>query len=238
LHADNDVTLLYSCAVQEDVPFGDELLRMQAKYSNIKVIFVIGNGPTDKLPAEQVATGRITAELLDKVTSKSYVDRRFFICGPPVFMKPMANMLAKLGAPKTSVLTEAFTQSSPKQTSILRSWPANAYALGAIGILLGSFVVMVSDLLRALPPTTALKPTRTATYLITNARQQQLDQLVNSIPPSPDVITAPTVPKSNQSQSIYPNTSNPQPQTTTPIYTAPITVPAPTCQTTPSGRCI
>ncbi len=239
LKADNDTVLLYSCASQDDVPFGDELRDIQDKHPNLKVIFVVGNGPIDKLPADQVVSGRITPELLDKVTGKSYNDRRFFICGPPVFMKPMAGMLVKQGVPNTNILTEAFTQSSPRQTSVLRSWPANAYALGVIGIVLGSFAVMVSDLLRTLPSTTTLRPTKTAPYLITNARQKQLDQLVNSIPPSPDVITAPTTPSvSNQSPTILPDTTNPQPQTIAPIYAAPISAPAPACQTTPSGRCI
>ncbi len=236
LHAQNEVTLLYSCAVQDDVPFKDELLSIEARHPNLKVIFVVGNGPTDKLPQKQVTSGYITAELLDKVTDKKYTDRRFFICGPPVFMKASSGLLAKQGAPNGNVLTEAFTQSSPKQTSILRSWPSNVYALGAVFLVLGTFTVTISDLLRNLPPTTTLKPTKSTPYLITNARQQQLDQLVNSIPPSPDVITAPTTPTS--SGSANPSTISPQTQTLAPIYASPITAPAPTCQTTPSGRCI
>jgi len=156
-------------------------------------------------------------------------------------MKAMSGILTKQGTPKSSILTEAFTQSSPRQTSVLRSWPGNVYALGAIGVVLGSFVVMVSDLLRSLPPTTTARPTKTAPYLITNARQQQIDQLVNTIPPSPDVITAPTTPApatTAPTTSTPQTTTNPQPQTLSPIYTAPISAPAPACQTTPSGRCI
>ncbi|MBW4062118.1 hypothetical protein HJC99_06105 [Candidatus Saccharibacteria bacterium] len=239
LRADNEVTLLYSCATQDDVPFAEELLSIQTEHPNLKVIFVVGKGPTDKLPQGQVATGFIAPELLDKVTAKNYTDRRFFICGPPVFMKAMSGTLLKHGAPKANVLTEAFTQSSPKQTSILRSWPANAYVLGAIGLVFGTFVVMVGDLLRVLPPTTALKPTKSSPYLITNARQTQLDQLVNSIPPSADVITAPTDNQMPSSASSTSSTYNPQPQSApTTIYAAPITMPAPACQTTPSGRCL
>lgn len=237
LEVENNVTLLYSCATQDDVPFGDELLAIQAAHPNLKVMFVVGNGPTDKLPAEQVSSGYISPELLDKVTNKNYSATKFFICGPPVFMKAMSGTLAKQGVPRGKILTEAFTQSSPKQTSVLRSWPANIYALGAIGVVFGSFVVMVSDLLKTLPPTTTLKPTKTTPFLITNARQQQLDQLVNSIPPSASVIT---VPSSNQSTS--PTTVNPQSQA--PIYSAPAPKPAPapapppTCRTTPSGQCV
>ncbi len=235
LNAHNDVTLLYSCAVQDDIPFGEELLSIQAAHPNLKVIFVIGKGPVDHIAAGHTEVGFINAALLDKVTAKSYKDQRFFICGPPFFMKPMADLLSKQGTPKANILTEAFTQSSPKQTSILRSWPANAYALGAIGLAFGTLVVMVSDLLKALPPTTTLKPTKTAPYMITNAREKQLDQLVNSIPPSPDVIT---VPSNAPAPTTNNNLVNLPPQTAAPIYTSPVSVPAPPCQTTPSGRCI
>ncbi len=231
LNSSNKVTLLYSCAAQDDVPFKDELETIQKNHPNLKVVYVVGKGPTDQLPQNRVASGFITPELLDKETDKNYKDRRFFICGPPVFMKAMSGVLVKQGTPKSNILTEAFTQSSPKQTSILHSWPANAYALGAIGLVLGSFAVMMSDLLRILPQATTARPTKTTPYLITNAKQTQLDQLVNTIPPSPDVITAPTT---NQSSS----TSGSQNTTSTPIYAAPITAPAPTCITTPSGRCI
>ncbi len=246
LRADNDVALLYGCATQDDVPFKDELLAIQTAHPNIKITFVVGNGPIDRLPAGHVKTGHITAEVLDEATSKNYKDRRFFICGPPVFMKAMAGLVTKQGASRTNILTEAFTQSSPRQTSVLRSWPANVYALGAIGILLGSAVVTVGDLLTALPQTSTLRPTKNSPYLLTNARQQQLDQLVNSIPPSAAVITAPTD-NQIQSKTTTPKTQI-QTQTLAPTYTysAPIqsptnstvTAPAPTCQTTPSGRCI
>ncbi len=238
LNASNEVTLIYSCATQDDIPFFDELTAIEKAHPHIQVVFVIGKGPTDKLIPEKVRTGHITPELIDEITKQHYQDLRFFLCGPPMFMKPMIKALVKRGANKSDILTEAFTQSSPKQTSILRSWPANVYALGAISFVFGSFLVMVSDLLQALPPTTTLKPTKNAPYLVTNARGQQLDQLVNSIPPSPDLITVPTTPTASQSaSSASTNTVTTQTQTIAPIYSAPITV-APTCHTTPSGRCI
>lgn len=235
LQATNEVTLLYSCATQDDIPFKDELLAIEEKQPNLKVIFVIGQGAINNLPAKQTTSGRITTELLDKVTKKNYKDQRFFICGPPFFMKPMTGLLTKQGSPMSNILTESFTQSSPRQTSILGSWPANVYALGAIGLALGSFVIMVNDLIKTLPPNTTLRPTTTAPYLVTNARGEQLDQLINSIPPSPSVITPPT---NNQSSTITSSTVNPQPQNAAPIYASPITAPTPTCHTTPSGRCI
>lgn len=217
LHARNEVTLLYSCPTQEDIPFGDELLTIEKAHPNLKTIFVIGNGPVDKLPAESVASGFISPELLGRITGKKYDAQRFFICGPPGFMNAMLKTLIKNGVPKQHILTEAFTQSSPRQTSILRSWPANVYALGAVGLIFGGLTVAVVDLLRWLPPSSEASPISTNPYLITNARQQQLDQLVNSIPPSPSVITTP----GSDSTQTAP-TVNPQPTTLSPIYQAPI----------------
>lgn len=229
LDAKNHVTLLYSCATQDDVPFKDELLQIEAHHANLKVHFVVGKGPTDKLPSAQVSSGFISPELLDHVTHGNYQHPKFFICGPPPFMNAMVRTLAQKGTPKDRILTEAFTQSSPKQTSILRSWPANVYAIGALSIALGSFVVMISDLLKTLPPTTTALPTKTTPFLVTNARQQQLDQLVNTIPPSPSVITSPTT-QQQQQTVVTPSTQAPQTQTQTitrppatsaPVYTAP-----------------
>lgn len=216
LRAKNDVVLLYSCQSQDDIPFGDELLVIEKEHPNLKTIFVVGNGPIDKLPHGSAATGFISADLLDSATSKQYADQRFFICGPPGFMNAMLRTVMQKGVSKDRILTEAFTQSSPRQTSILRSWPANVYALGAVGLVLGGLIVTVVDLLRSLQPSAPGQAVGSSTYLITNARQQQLDQLVNSIPPSPSVITTPS---SNGTQTSP--TVNPQTTTAAPMYQAP-----------------
>ncbi|HVC36526.1 MAG TPA: FAD-binding oxidoreductase [Candidatus Dormibacteraeota bacterium] len=220
LDADNQISLLYSCQTQDDIAFDKELLSIEARKPNLKTTFVIGKGPIDKLPNDNAATGFISAELLDKATGNNYAEQKFFICGPPGFMKTMVALLVKKGVARNRILTEAFTQSSPRQTSILRSWPANVYALSAIGVILGSLIVGVSDLLRTLPPTTPYKPTDSSPFLLTTARQKQLDQLVNTIPPSPNVITPPSA---NQTPTYAPSTSttNTPAPTFAPIYVAP-----------------
>lgn len=220
IDADNDVTLLYSVQTQDDIPFADELLKINRDHPGLRTIFVIGTGPTDKLPAANVATGFITPELIDRV-SGDYAENRFFICGPPGFMKAMSAPIIKKGVPKGRVMTEAFTQSSPKQTSILRSWPANVYAIGALSLIFGSFTVMLNDLLHTLPLSTSAKPTKDSPFYVTNVRQQSLDQLVNTIPPSPAVITAPSAP-TTQSDSSSSGTV-PSGASTTPIQTPQLT---------------
>lgn len=255
LNATNDITLLYSCTNQDDVPFAQELVAIQLAHPNLKTIFVVGQGAIDKLPPN-TTTGFINEPLLDAVTQGNYANGQFFICGPPGFMNAMTKIIFKRGVPKNRILTEAFTQSSPKQTSILRSWPANAYALGAVGLIFGSVAVTVGDLLKALPPTTVLRPTKTAPFLITNARQEELDALVNSVAPSPNLIKTPangneqaTSPAiSSQHETIYSSGQAPAPAATTPssgsttpaptpTYTPPAAVTSPTCVSTPSKPC-
>ena len=223
LNASNNIVLLYGCQNQEDIPFKEDLLSIERQHPNLHSEFVIGKGPIDQLPAKNAATGSISADLMDRVVGADYSTQKFFICGPPGFMKAMSDIVINKGVAKDRIMTEAFTQSSPKQTSILRSWPANVYALGMVGIVLGSFVVMVSDLLKTLPPTTTAQPTKTVPFYITSARKEQLDQLVNTIPPSPSLITVPT---SNQapsatSSSAASQTANTPPPTFAPVYLAP-----------------
>lgn len=216
--ADNQVTLFYSVQTQDDIPFEKELLSIQNKHNNLKTIFVIGNGPTDKLSQTNSVTGFISAELLDKRLN-NYEEKKFFICGPPGFMKAMSGTLMKKGVIRKNIFTEAFTQSSPKQTSVLRSWPSNVYTLGAIGVFLGSFVVMVNDLLKLLPPSTVSLPSKESPFLVTNARQQKLDSLVNSIPPSASLINSSNNP--TEIISSQPTVINSPPPNYAPIYVTP-----------------
>lgn len=226
LNTDNKITLLYSVQDQNDIAFKEDLLNIEKNNPNIKTIFVVGNGPIDKLNPSNAATGRIDANLMDKYSNSDYTNKKFFICGPPGFMKAMVSVLASKGVDSKRILTEAFTQSSPKQSSILRSWPANVYAIGLVGIVLGSLIIMVGDLLRILPPKSSGQPTKNSPYYLTNAKQKQIDSLVNSIPPSPLVITAPTNPTQTSSSSSTPSSSivNSTPPTFAPIY---LSAPAP-----------
>ncbi len=224
LRADNNVVLLYSAQSQDDIPFADELMSIQKTHPNLKTLFVIGKPPVDKLPPAHVIEGNISEDVLNKVTGGDYSRQKFFACGPPGFMGAMSAMILKKGVPRNRMLTEAFTQSSPKQTSILRSWPANVYALSTIGVILGSFVVMESDLLRSLPPVTTTAPTKNAPFLVTNARKEQLDQLVNGIPITPSVVPTPS--SSQIAGSGSSSTANTPPPTFAPVFAPPTTTPS------------
>ena len=208
LETTNKVTLLYSCRTASDIPFADELLQHAYQNRNFHVMFVIGDDDIQKLPSKYAVTGRITPALLDDVTKSSYTDQKFFICGPPPFMKGMTSVLLGKGVSKRQIMTESFSQASHPQSGILKSWPANVYAMSALGLVMGSLFVTVNDLIKNYQTTPTIAQAVNAPYLITNARQQQLDQLVNSIPISANVVISPTTSQSAQAAQNAPAPSS------------------------------
>lgn len=238
------ITLLYSCQTQDDVPFADELQKLTNSNNNLRVIFIIGKGPTDLFANAMRVSGRITSELIDNTCAQNIENKTFYICGPPSFMKGMQHILASKNIPKSHVMTEAFSQGPNQQTGKLNSWPANMYALGALGLAVGTLVVMVSDVLKALPVSSVLSPTSTVRLTkLTNSRQTDLDTLVNALPSlnsnAPETPAVTQALKAANSTSVQTNTSSAKPATTTssapaaPVTPAP--APAPKCSTTQSG---
>jgi len=250
IHLTSPIVLVFSCQNQDDVPFADELKILEARNPHFQTVFVIGQGPTDKFTGYNIKTGRITPELIDYVSAGSYKSKSFFICGPPPFMNAINKALKDKKTPAGNIMTEAFSQGPNRQTGKIRSWPFNMYALGAVGVVLGSFVVMVSDLLDILPPFSQLGSSSAIDLSnLTNTRQNDLDKLVNALPvlstsaPVTDAVTQAARQSSSSAQTptstntnTATKTSTPTPVVTTP---APVATPAPAyvpkCTTTQSG---
>lgn len=243
----SNITLVFGCKNQDDVPFSEELINLEKQNPRFRVIFVIGRGPTDKFNGQKVAIGRITTEIIDKVAANNYPQKSFFICGPALFMKGMTNILKSKHVHGSRIMSEAFSQGPNRQTGKIRSWPFNVYVLSACGVALGSFIVMISDLLKTLPPSSILSASSTAKLAsLTNSRQTDLDELVNGLPevastaPTTDAVnqalqqenlmataSTPTTPPSSTSQTSMSVT--PTPSTTPPAKSTP------KCTTTQSG---
>ena len=183
VRSSSKLTLIYSCATQDDIPFFEELKSLQLQMPNFKVIFMIGHGPIDKLVYQVTGMGRITPELLDALWGGQYGSKTFFICGPPLFMNGMVKTLRGKGVDRVQILTEAFAQGSHRQSSLFRSWPRSVYALGTAGFAVGSLAIMASDLIKTLPPSTYLGTSNISTKAtLTSSRQADLDALVNNLP--------------------------------------------------------
>lgn len=255
-HSSTPITLFYSCASQDDIPFLDELISLENTNPNFNVVFVISKPPTDKVPHKTVETGRITPEIIDKTAYGTYSSKTFFICGPPPFMKGMTQILKDKGASDSRVITEAFSQGKGPQTGKIRSWPLNMYSLSAIGVVLGSFIVMLSDLIKTLPPSSVFNSSSvTRVESLKNNRQTDLDSLVNALqpvassaPPTNAVTKAveesknPSSTNTSSSQNSASTKPSTTPSSTTPTPSptptpTPTPTPAPTPTPTPAPKC-
>jgi ferredoxin-NADP reductase len=251
----NRITLLYSCQNQDDIPFLDELRLLKKLNPNFNVTFVIAEGQVDKISDQDVKTGRITPEVIDRAANGNTSGISFFICGPPPFMKGLTSILLAKNVSGDNIFTEAFGQGRNRQTGKIQSWPLNIYAIGAASVVLGSFVVMAADLLKSLPPSVLLNPSDIARQdTLRNSRQTDLNKLVNSLPsnissaaPETDAVkkaiqasTENTQPATQQPKAYTNTPKKSSPSASTPNQTTPTPAPstapaAPKCTTTQSG---
>ncbi len=235
----NNITLVYSSQNQDDVPFVRELMELEKQNPHFKVIFVISDGDTSKLAGAKVVLGRISPEIIDDVSSNNNEKINYFLCGPPPFMKGMSKVLKDKGVSNDRIMTEAFSQGPNKQTGKIRSWPFNIYVLGALGVVIGSSVVMLSDLLKTLPPSSVLgSANKNKLTSPTNSRQTDLDKLVNDLPDLANTNPATDAASKAMSQADINTTPATQPaktNTTTPSKTPTVAKPAPTT-TTPAPK--
>lgn len=182
----NRIKLFFSNQTQDDIPFRKEIRELERSNSNFEALHVIGKGPVDKLSHTKAVEGMLDESLLTKELSDDYGGKTYYICGPPPFMNAMLKLLRAKDVADEKILTEAFAQGPNRQTGKILSWPKNVYALSAAGLAIGSFVVMISDLLKTLPPSTYLNSNSiSAKALLTDSsRQTDLDALVNDLPAS------------------------------------------------------
>jgi len=252
----NKLKLIYNNRNQIDVPFVDEIKDYANSNPNFQPTFLVGEGPSDNFAGCNVKNGRITPEVVDQVVKNNYADKVFFICGPPNFMNGMTEILRNKGVSGEDIITEAFSQNSKRQTSRIFSWPMNVYALSAVGLSVTSAAVMVSDLIKTLPPAATLSSSNIANPLgFANSRQNDLDELVNGLPsvdtkdPVTDAVRA-DVAKKAAALTASKNASNvntnfttiatPSPTPSSPAPTpapasATVYKPVPVCTTSQSG---
>ncbi|MCX6728502.1 MAG: FAD-dependent oxidoreductase [Candidatus Saccharibacteria bacterium] len=214
----NDITLIYNCTNQTDIPFYGQLVEIEERNPHFKIIFAISNGPTNRLIHQRVYSGRITSETINTAVNNRYDGKTFFICGPSAFMDAMSNILYGKGVLEEKVMTETFGQKSARKKSGVQNWPRNVYILGALGIVIATASVMASDLLTNLPVFSLFNSANQEDLNSTNSRQDELDDQINNY-------------SSGQSTS----TSSPSPTTTTTTTTAAPTKSAPVCTTSQSG---
>ena len=99
-----DIALLYANCAVSDIVFREDFELMQKQYARLKLVHVLSEGA----PEFKYVSGRITAGVIkDNITD--YLQRKFFICGPPAMVDAMKKILGQeLFLPKENIITENF----------------------------------------------------------------------------------------------------------------------------------
>lgn len=192
----NNITLLYSVRNQDEVAYYKEINQIATLHPNIRVFFVVGEGPIDKIHlSNYIFQGRINPEMLAKACDENYKNTTFFLCGPPPFMGAVVSMIKKSGADASHIITEAFNQGKQKGTG--RGWPFNMYTIGAVGTFVSVGLVMTADLLKTIPESVLPEQLSSTKKASASSRQTEIDNLINSLElslspasASPNVISA------------------------------------------------
>lgn len=103
MQLDAKITLLYGNLTENDIVFHKELTEMQKRNKNLKVVFTLDQ------PSEDWTgyTGYINVPMIRKEVP-DYMERVFYICGPPGMIRAMENLLRDLGLPKDQAKREIF----------------------------------------------------------------------------------------------------------------------------------
>lgn len=210
------ITLIYAVQNESEAAFADEILKILKEYENFTAGFIVSKGSFSSLPKDIVYQGRLSVDHLDKILNKNYQNKKFYICGPPGFMKGARKSLLSQSVDKSNIIIEAFSQGNKHQTERILSWPANVYALTSLGLVVGTFVIMAVDFIQSNPIQFGNKEATPNIY-----SQQQIDDSVSKIAPtiSKTKVTKSTTPQSapvantGSNQVRPPNSSTSQSQT-------------------------
>lgn len=150
LRLQNKMHLVYSCRSQNDIPYFAELVELLQHNPNLRITFTISEGSTERLKGLEVVVGRIDNSRFESL-GFSYATQTYMMCGPSGFVHAMQGLLKAHGVPHNRIFNESFTQGTGHASSTLVSWPANAYALSGLSLIVAGFFVVGSDLVKTLP---------------------------------------------------------------------------------------
>lgn len=99
-----DIVLLYGNQSVRDIVFKEDLERMQQQYPKLKVIHIL----CESSPGFDCKVGLINKDVIRQEVP-DYEERKFYICGPPVMVEAMKNILSEeLLIQKELIVTENF----------------------------------------------------------------------------------------------------------------------------------
>lgn len=101
---ETDMVLVYANRSIDDIVFRDDFAAMQASYPKLRVAHVL----CEAAPGFQCVVGLVDAQVL-KNEVPDYLQRTFFLCGPPGMVEAMRTLLTgTLGVSSEKIVTENF----------------------------------------------------------------------------------------------------------------------------------
>lgn len=104
MHLDANIVLIYSNRAENDLVFKKELDEMMHSNSNLKIVYTLTRASESWIGyKERISNKMIINEVPD------YMERRFYICGPPEMVHSMEETLASMNIQKEMVKKELLT---------------------------------------------------------------------------------------------------------------------------------
>ncbi len=100
---DTKITLIYSNRSEYEIVFRKELEEMQEQNENLRVVYTVTR-PSEKWNGYR---GRIDKEMIQKEIP-DYIERVFYICGPPQMVEAMVAILKEMNVPDMQIKQEYF----------------------------------------------------------------------------------------------------------------------------------
>jgi ferredoxin-NADP reductase len=99
-----DMILLYTNRTKEDIAFREDFAQMQRNHPKLKVVHVL----SEPAPEFQYKEGRINNQLI-KQEVPDYLERKFYLCGPPAMVEAMKKILTEgILVSQENIITENF----------------------------------------------------------------------------------------------------------------------------------
>jgi ferredoxin-NADP reductase len=99
-----DMVLVYANRTINDIVFKEDFDQMQKQYPKLKVTHVL----CESAPGFPCTIGHIDAQVI-KTEAPDFMQRKFYLCGPPGMVKAMKKILEfELGISKENIITENF----------------------------------------------------------------------------------------------------------------------------------
>ncbi|MCW4023251.1 MAG: FAD-binding oxidoreductase [Candidatus Bathyarchaeota archaeon] len=101
---ETDIVLCYANKTSADIVFREEFEQMKKDNQHFKIIHTLSREDASWTGR----TGRIDATLITNELP-DYVQRLFYLCGPPPMITAMQDFLQELGVPKQKIIVEKFS---------------------------------------------------------------------------------------------------------------------------------